>query len=277
MIHPSAVVHPGVKLDSSIEVGPFSVIDEGVELGPHCVLGPRVYLTGRTIIGASNRFFAGSVIGEAPQDFKYRGQPTRLTIGDQNVFRENVTIHRSASEEGKTTIGSRNFLMAGSHVAHDCRLGDDVVIVNGALLAGHVSVADKALVSGNAVVHQFCRIGTLAMLQGGAVLTQDLAPYTVAYGGNRLCGLNLVGLRRAGVTSEARMELKRLYRALFSGGKSPRIAAEAAMDDGDFQGPASQKLIEFILATKRGICQALGNRSRGRRDSQTSLEVEALA
>ena len=201
MIHPTAIIHPKAKLDSTVRVGPYAIIDEGVEIGPDCVIGPQVYLTGLTTIGAHNRFYAGCVIGEAPQDLKYNGEPTRLRIGDSNVFREHVTVHRSNKAAEDTVIGSHNFLMANSHVAHNCRLGDQVILANGVLLAGHVTLDDRAFISGNCVVHQFVRVGTLALMQGGSAISKDLPPYTVARGDNGICGLNTVGLRRAGLTT----------------------------------------------------------------------------
>src|SRR5262249_16085535 len=152
VIHPSAIVHPGAKLDPTVRVGPYAVIDEGVEIGAACVIGPHAYFTGRTVIGAGNRFFAGCVIGEAPQDLKYGDQPTRLEIGENNVFREYATVHRSATAGEATKMGSNNFLMAGSHVGHNCRVGNFVILANGALLGGHAEVADRAFISGHCLV-----------------------------------------------------------------------------------------------------------------------------
>ena len=149
MIHPTAIIHPKAKLDSTVRVGPYAVIDEGVELGADCVVGPHVYLTGLTTIGADNRFHAGCVIGDAPQDLKYKDEPTRLRIGDHNVFREHVTVHRSTKPDAETVIGSHNFFMANAHVAHNCIIGDHVIMANGALLGGHVEVQDRAFISGN--------------------------------------------------------------------------------------------------------------------------------
>jgi UDP-N-acetylglucosamine acyltransferase len=196
-------------------VGPYAVIDEGVEVGAGCIIGPQVYLTGVTIIGAHNRFYAGCVIGEGPQDLKYNGEATRLRIGDGNVFREHVTVHRSNNAAEETVIGTQNYLMANSHVAHNCHLGDGIILANGALLGGHVTVDDRAFISGNCVVHQFVHVGTLALMQGGSAISKDLPPYTVARGDNGICGLNTVGLRRAEVPAADRLELKQLYRALF--------------------------------------------------------------
>ena len=252
MIHPTAIVHPRAQLDSSVQVGPYCVIDEGVEIGAGCVLGPHAYFTGGTSIGARNRFFAGCVIGEAPQDFKYKDEPTRLRIGDDNVFREHVTVHRSTKTGEETVIGSQNFLMAGAHVGHNARIGNAVILANGALLGGHAEVADRAFISGTCLVHQFVRVGPLALMQGGAALSKDLPPYTVARGYNRICGLNTVGLRRAGFKPAERLELKQLYRALFRAGVNLRQAAQAARSD--YSSAPALVLLDFVATSKRGVC-----------------------
>ncbi len=257
MIHPTAIIHPQAKLAPTVQVGPYAVIDEGVEVGPGCAIGPHVYLTGLTSIGAQNRFYAGCVIGEAPQDLKYNGEPTRLRIGDNNVFREHVTVHRSNQTAEETVIGSRNFLMANCHVAHNCRLGDSVILANGALLAGHVRLDDRVFISGNCVIHQFVHVGTLALMQGGAAISLDLPPYTVAdHRGNVICGLNTIGLRRAGFTSEERLELKQLYRLLFRAGLNLRAAVAEARDQ--FSSAPAKVMLDFVVASKRGVCSDVG-------------------
>lgn len=261
MIHPTAIIHPKAKLAPSVRVGPYAVIDENVEIGAECVIGPHVYLTGVTAIGARNQFHAGCVIGDAPQDLKYHGEPTRLRIGDQNVFREHVTVHRSNKLAEDTIIGSNNFLMQHSHVAHNCVVGDNVIIAGGALLAGHAIVQDRAFVSGNCLVHQFTRIGMLAMMQGGSAISKDLPPFTIAQNVNEICGLNIVGLRRAGFTAEQRLQLKKLYHALFRSGKNLRTAIADAR--GEFvDGPAGT-MLDFVAAAKKGVCADV---SGGRRD-----------
>ena len=256
MIHPTAIIHPKAKLDSTVQVGPYAIIDEGVEVGPECVIGPQVYLTGLTTIGARNRFYIGCVIGEAPQDLKYDGEPTRLRIGEGNVFREHATVHRSNKAAEDTVIGSQNFLMAHSHVAHNCRLGDQVILANGALLAGHVTIGDRAFISGNCVIHQFVRVGTLALMQGGSAISKDFPPYTVARGDNGVCGLNTVGLRRAGVTPAERLELKQLYHALFRQGQNLRAAVAGARER--FTGGPARVMLDFLAASKRGVCRDTG-------------------
>lgn len=239
-----------------MKVGPYAVIDEGVTMGADCVIGPHVYLTGQTTIGERNQFFAGCVIGEAPQDLKYKGAPTGVRIGSGNVFREHVTVHRSSELGTETVIGSDNFLMANSHVAHNCHIGDRCIFANGVLLGGHVSVDNGAFLSGNAVVHQFVRVGKLALLQGVSGISKDLPPYTIGCEINMLCGVNVVGMRRAGVTAADRLELKRLYRALFREGANLRAAVEAAQNE--FRSAPAQDLLKFIGASKRGVCSDNG-------------------
>jgi UDP-N-acetylglucosamine acyltransferase len=256
MIHPTAIIHPQAKLGANVRVGAQAVIDADVQLGDGCVVGPHVYLTGVTRIGAENIFHAGAVIGDAPQDLKYHGEPTRLVIGDHNVFREHVTIHRSNKLEEDTVVGSHNFFMAGSHVAHNCVVGNHVIFANGATLGGHVTVQDRAFISGNCLVHQFCRVGTLAIMQGGSAISKDLPPFTVARGDNGICGLNTVGLRRAGFSAADRLELKQLYHFLFRGGKALRTALAEA--EKKFPSAGARLMLEFVASAKRGVCADTG-------------------
>jgi UDP-N-acetylglucosamine acyltransferase len=253
MIHPTAIVHPGAQLDPTVEVGPYAVIDEQVVVGAHCWIGPHVHLTGVTRIGEHNRFHTGCVIGDAPQDLKYQGQPTGLCIGSHNVFREHVTLHRSNKLGEDTVIGSCNFLMAHCHVGHNSVVGDRVIMANGALLGGHVQVQDQAFLSGTCLVHQFVRVGRLALMQGGAGISKDLPPFTVARGNNQIAGLNTVGLRRAGFDSATRLELRQLYHTLFRGGGNLRAAVAEARQR--FTSEAARALIEFVATSKRGLCR----------------------
>ena len=252
MIHPTAIIHPQAKLGSNPRIGAFAVIDAEVELGADCVVGPHAYLTGVTRIGRGNQFHAGCVIGGAPQDLKYKDEPTRVVIGDHNVFREHVTVNRATTGEHATEIGSHNFIMANAHVAHNCVLGSHVIIANGALLAGHVTVQDRAFISGNCLVHQFTRVGTLAIMQGGSGIGQDLPPFTIATGINTICGLNVIGLRRAGFSADDRQDLKKLYHALFRSGKNLRTAVAEA--EKKFLSAGAKTVLEFITAAKRGVC-----------------------
>ena len=264
MIHPTAIVHPQAKLHPTARVGPHAVIDAGVELGADCVVGPHVYLTGVTKIGAGNRFHAGCVIGDAPQDLKYKGEPTRLEIGDHNVFREHFTANRATTPDAATVIGSNNFLMANAHIAHNCVVGNHVIMANGATLGGHAVVQDRAFISGNCLVHQFCRVGTLAIMQGGSAISKDLPPFTVARGDNGICGLNSIGLRRAGIAAEERLELKQLYRALFRSRKNLGEAFAAAREE--FSSPAAKTMLDFLAAAKRGVCADVGTQRGGEED-----------
>jgi UDP-N-acetylglucosamine acyltransferase len=265
MIHPTAIVHPKAQVDPTVQIGPYSVVDAGVILGPECWLGPHVYLTGNTHAGAGNRFFSSCVIGEAPQDLKYAGAPSGLRIGDRNTFREHVTVHRANFAGEETVIGSQNLLMAGCHVAHNCILGNQIILVNGSLLAGHVTVGDRAVISGNCLVHQFVRIGTLAMMQGRAGISKDLPPYSVARGVNHICGLNTVGLRRAGLSAAQRLELRRLYHTLFRSGNTLRVAREAA--EKEFTSDLARVLIEFVATSQRGVCSDEGGDNSDDSDS----------
>jgi UDP-N-acetylglucosamine acyltransferase len=259
MIHPTAIVHPRAQIDSSVEVGPYAVIDEHVQLGAGCKVGPHAYITGHTVVGANNAFHVAAVIGEAPQDLKYKNDPTCLRIGDDNIFREQVTVHRSNKMEADTVVGSNNFFMANSHVGHNCVIGNHVIIVNGALLAGHVEVQDRAFISGNCLLHQFSRVGALALMQGGSAISKDLPPFTIATGHNTICGLNMVGMRRAGFDSALRLELKRLYHFLFRSGHNLRTAVAEAQQQ--FSGKAAVQMIAFIADSKRGVCVPDGART----------------
>lgn len=252
MIHSTAVIHPGAQLDASVSVGPYAIIDEGVILGPGCVVGPQVHLTGRLVAGARNRFHTGCVVGDAPQDLKYDGAPSGVRIGEGNTFREHVTVNRATQAGAATVIGSHNLLMANAHVAHDCLVGDHVILANGAVLGGHARVGDRAFLSGNCCVHQFVRIGTMALMQGGSAVSKDLPPYCVVRDVNHLCGLNTVGLRRAGIPGGERMELRRLYHELFRGRRPWKETLAAAR--AEYGGAPALALVEFVSVSQRGVC-----------------------
>lgn len=217
MIHPTAVIDPGARLDEGVEVGPFAVIGPGVEVGAGTWVGPHAVLRGPTRIGRDNRIFQFASVGEDPQDKKYGGEPTRLEIGDRNRIREYVTIHRgTAQDRGLTSIGDDNLLMVSAHVAHDCQIGNEVVMANAASLGGHVVVEDWAILGGFTIVHQFCRIGAHSFCAMGSVLTKDVPPF-VTVGGHPAepRGINSEGLRRRGFSAETIAAIKRAYRALY--------------------------------------------------------------
>lgn len=270
MIHPTAVIHAGARIAEGVTIGPYAVVDEHVELGPGCIVGPHAYLTGRLIAGARNHFFASCVIGEAPQDLKYSGKLTGVRIGDDNVFREFVTVHRSTHEDQWTELGSGNLLMASSHVGHNSHVGNQVILANGTLLGGYARIDDRAFVSGCCLVHQFTRVGTLALMQGGAGVSKDLPPFTIARRGpgNRICGLNTVGLRRAGFSAPQRLELKELYHFLFRSGLPLKRALEQASER--FKSPGSRTMLDFIAAAKRGVCADVTG--KGKTDEAESEE-----
>ena len=252
MIHSTAIIHPGAQLHESVRVGPYSVIDEHVTLGAGCELGPHVHLTGHTSIGGENRFHTGCVIGDAPQDMKYGSEPTRLIIGERNLFREHVTVHRSNTLDEDTQIGSENFFMANSHVGHNAIIGNKAILANGVLIAGHAMIGDGAFLAGNAVVHQFCRVGAMAMMQGCAGVSLDLPPFSIVRGINGMCGLNSVGLKRAGFSAEERRQLKKAYHAIFLSGDLMKDALEKAR--ADCSGVLTEQLIDFVATSQRGIC-----------------------
>lgn len=256
IIHPTAVIHPSATLGAGTVVGPYCVIGEKVTLGQRCTLEPYVHIKKCVRTGEDNKFHSGCVVGDDPQDLKYKDAETWLTIGDKNIFRENVTLHRSNKPEEQTAIGSENFLMAGSHVGHNAHIGNRIIIANGALIAGHVTVGDRVFISGNCLVHQFARIGKLALMQGGSAISKDLPPFTIARGDNGICGLNIIGLRRASLTSEERLELKRLYHLLFREGQKMKSAIAAARMQ--FTSPTATELIDFVASSTRGVCRDTG-------------------
>lgn len=251
-IHPTAVIDPRAELGSDLEIGPYVVIDAEVRLGNGCRLGPHVYLTGRTHIGEANTFHAGCVIGDWPQDLGYNGAPTETHIGNRNLFREHVTIHRSTAVDEPTKVGSDNFLMASCHIGHNAQMGNRNILANGTLLGGHARVADQVTFGGGAAVHQFVRVGRLAMMQGHSGLSKDLPPFTIVRDINKLSGLNSIGLRRAQVSLEDRLEIKRLYHHVFRGGGN--IATAVATARPQFTSLPSVELLDFIQQSKRGVC-----------------------
>jgi UDP-N-acetylglucosamine acyltransferase len=260
MIHPTAIIHPLSHVDPTFEVGPYVVIEEGVTVGPGCRIGAYAHLSGLTTLGADNFLHPGCVIGNIPQDLKYRGAPSRTRIGDRNTFREHVTVNRATDETEDTVLGSDNLLMACSHVGHNSQIGSHCIIANGALLGGHVQMADRVIVSGCCLLHQFVRLGTFAMMQGGSAISQDLPPFTMARGDNSICGLNVVGLKRAGVGADDRLELKRLYRFLFRGALGLKAAVAQAQTE--FHSPLARAMLEFVAASRRGICADVGRDRR---------------
>lgn len=254
MIHPQAIVDPSARLGQGVEVGPFSVIGPGVEIGDGTWIGPHVVINGPTKIGRHNKIFQFASIGEAPQDLKYAGEPTRLEVGDRNVIRECVTMSRgTVGGGGVTRVGSDSLFMAYVHIAHDCRVGDRVVFANNATLAGHVEIGDQAILGGFVGIHQFCKVGAHVMLGVGTVALKDVPPYLMVYGNPAApFGLNARGLKRRGFSPQAIEALKRTYKAIFrSGATVEQALAEIAPLIAEF--PEVAVFAEFVRTAERGI------------------------
>jgi len=251
-IHPLAVVSPEATIAPSVQIGPFCVVESGANIGPGCIIESRVVVKEHTSLGANNRVFEGAVLGGLPQHVHVPEKPGRVTIGSGNTIRENVTVHRALVPDHATTIGDNCMLMVNAHVAHDCHLGNNVIVTNNAMLAGHVRVDDRAYISGAAGVHQFCRIGVLAMVGGQAHLVQDVPPYVTVDGLSSLVvGLNKVGLRRAGYSPAAIQELMAAYRVIYRGGLRWADILEQLRTRFP-TGPAAL-FYEFLSTTARGI------------------------
>jgi UDP-N-acetylglucosamine acyltransferase len=253
-IHPTASVHSRARLGAGVSIGPWSVIDEHVEIGDNTEIGPHVVITGRTRIGRDNRIFQFSSIGAAPQDKKYAGEPTRLEIGDRNTIREFCTFNcGTVQDAGVTRLGNDNWIMAYTHLAHDCQVGNHTIFANNSQLAGHVHVGDWAILGGFTAVHQFVRIGAHSMTALGSILLQDLPPFVMAAGNPAVPrGINAEGLRRRGFTADAVAAVKRAYKTLYKSSLTldearAAIAAESAAT------PELGLLADFLVTPGRGI------------------------
>jgi UDP-N-acetylglucosamine acyltransferase len=255
-VHPTAILDPTVRLAADVVVGPYAVLEGTIELGPGCVVKPHAHLIGPLVMGPKNTIGSGVVIGERPQHLKFDGPTTGIVIGAGNVFREHVTVH-SGSTEARTRVGDQNYFMAGSHVAHDCAVGNRCIFANGALLAGHCEVGDGAFLSGNCAAHQFTRIGRLSMMSGGATTSKDVPPFFVQEGRNRVVGVNVVGMRRAGLKSVQIDAIREAYRILYL----QRMVVPAAVEHIERHlgyVDTVAELVEFIRASKRGITSTSG-------------------
>jgi UDP-N-acetylglucosamine acyltransferase len=259
-VHPSAVVSAGVELGPGVEIGPFCMLDGDIRIGAGTRLISHVAILGDTRLGEDNVVHPNAVIGDEPQDLSYRGGPRAVRIGNRNVFREGTTIHRGSERGEVTVIGDDNFFMQNSHAAHDCRVGNSIIIGGGALLAGWVEVGDHALVSGNCVVHQFTRIGRLAMMRGLSRTSRDIPPFCLMDGTHTLRAINVVGLRRAGFSTGQIRALRDAFHALFGKVQNLKLAIERLTADGPLTAEV-REMIDFIRASKRGV--AFGARAGG--------------
>jgi UDP-N-acetylglucosamine acyltransferase len=253
-IHDTALIYPGAEIDTGVEVGPYCVIGPDVRIGKGTKLHSHVVIQGYTTLGRENEIFPFACIGTAPQDLKYHNEPSTLEIGDKNRIRESVTI-QPGTEHGlmKTIVGSSNLFMANSHIGHDCVVGDFNVIANSVGVAGHVSIEDHVIVGGMAGIHQFCRIGKLSLIGGGAMVAQDVPPFCIVQGDRAtLRGLNLIGLKRAGFTLDEIAFMKRTYRQLFLQAGSVKDKIESLPSEICENNKVSH-LLDFISKSKRGI------------------------
>lgn len=256
-IHPSAVVDPKAELDSSVEVGPYAVIEKGVCIDADTRILPHAVISGPTRIGKRNLIGSFATVGGAPQDLSYKGEPTELIIGDDNQIREYASIHRGTPHgEGKTIIGNSNLLMAYTHIAHDCRLGNNVILANVATLAGHVEVGDRASIGGLVAIHQFCRIGALSYVGGLSGIGLDVPPYVILAGTRnrtRISGINKIGLKRNGFSRETINRLEEAFKIIF---RSPNLLLKDALEMARNEVescPEVDSLITFFESSKRGV------------------------
>lgn len=257
MIHPTAIVHATAEIAESAEIGPYCVIEDRVMIGPNTRVGPHVVIRRNTSVGEDCEIFQFASIGERPQDLKYGGEDTRVIIGDHNVIREYVTVHRaSVHGDGKTELGNHNFLMAYAHVAHDCKIGNHVIMANGATLGGHITIEDHAILGGLSAAHQFVRIGTHCIISGLTGIPQDVPPYMMAAGARaRLYGLNVTGLKRHRFPEASVRSLKKAYRVLFRSKLPLSQAVQRVLDDEIVSVPEVSHLVEFIKQSERGVCR----------------------
>ncbi len=254
MIHPTAIIHPGARIGDGVEIGPYSVINDRVSIGDGTHIGPHVVVQGPTTIGSRNTIFQFCSIGAIPQDLKFNMEETELIIGDNNTFREFVTINRGTAGGGaKTVIGSHCLLMAYTHIAHDCLVGNGVIMANNATLAGHIRIDDHAIVGGISGIHQFVHIGSYAMIGGLSGVSKDVPPFTLAVGQRAtLHGLNLTGLKRHGFPAASISKLKAAYKLLFRS-SLPTEDAVRNIDTDGLGCTEVRTLVDFILHSERGV------------------------
>jgi UDP-N-acetylglucosamine acyltransferase len=252
-VHPQAIVHPDAGLGEGVRVGPWTMIGPGARIGAGTVIGPGVLIEGTTTVGTECRIHKGAVLGSVPQDLKYQGEETELLVGDRTVIREYATLNRGTAASGRTAVGDDCLLMAYTHVAHDCLIGNHVICSNAVNMAGHVEIEDWAIVGGLTAIHQFVRIGTHAFVGGASRISQDVAPYCrVAGNPPKLYGLNSVGLERREFTAEVRSAIKHVYKTIFQSNLNVSQGVAKAREEGDL--PAEVlRLLDFISTSERGV------------------------
>ncbi|NLS93036.1 MAG: acyl-ACP--UDP-N-acetylglucosamine O-acyltransferase [Planctomycetaceae bacterium] len=251
-IHSSAVVDPAAVICDDVEIGPLSVIESDVVIAEGCRILHRVVIKNGTTVGPGNTVCEGAVLGGLPQHVNVPERPGRLVIGAGNMIRENVTFHRAMAEDGETVVGDNNLFMVNTHVAHDCRVGNHTIFANNSMLAGHVTVGDRAYLSGAAAVHQFCRIGSLAMVGGQSHVNKDVPPFITLDGlSSHVVGLNTIGLRRAGFASDEIQRLKQAYRVIYRSGLCWNDVLQRLRDE--FPEGAASQFYQFLSTTTRGI------------------------
>ena len=262
LIHPTALIHDSAQIDDDVEIGPYTVIGENVKIGKGTIIAAHVVVERDTAIGPHCSIHQFASIGTPPQDITYKGEKTEVIIGSHNVIREFVTIHRGTGRGGgKTIIGDKNFLMAYVHIAHDCKIGNNVIMANAATLAGHVAIEDYAIIGGLVAIHQYARIGAYAIIGGASAVTHDVPPYVMAVGNRaKLYGLNKVGLRRQGFSREELNDLKTAYNILFKSGITLKDALRK-LDDEMSHSTHVVRLINFIKESRRGITREKGRRA----------------
>ena len=255
-IHPSAIISSKAEIEEDVAIGPFCIVGDGAHIKKGSKLASNVIIEGNTVIGNNCTIYPFTSLGLPPQDMKYKDEETGLTIGNNNTIREYITIHRaSVSGDGVTSIGDNNFLMAYVHIAHDCKIGSNVIMANVATLAGHVAVEDHAVIGGLVAIHQFTRIGAYAMVGGFSGVGQDIPPYMIASGArSKLFGLNAIGLKRHGFSDQTINELKKAYKILFREKHTLKEAIKKVQEDLPYT-EEIKHLIEFIQKNKRGICR----------------------
>ncbi len=253
-IHPTAIIEPGAQLGEGVSIGPYSIVGANVVLGDNTKVESHVVLNGHTELGRNNHIYPYAAIGGAPQSIAYKGEPTRVVIGDNNIFRENVTVNRGTqADEGITSIGSDNFFMAYTHIAHDCRLESNIVFANSASLAGHCRVGNYVVLAGYTLVHQFCRVGDHCFTGVNSVCIQDVPPFTLVAGNRAIThGINVRGLRRRGFSSDDILALKRAYKIIYRSGLT-MTQALAHIEEKAWESEHVKFLVEFIRASKRGV------------------------